>query len=226
MRAAVLFADETVFLFFAFADASPRRAPIPGDDEALLSAFRDGDASALGKLYERHRRALFSYLMRQLGDAALAEDLLQDLFVRIVKGASEFQQRSKFTTWAYTIARNLVIDSGRRGKLRRTTSLSTPLGDDKDGPTLLDTLTEAAMSTQRDVESREIARVLETALAKLPGDQREVFELRELAGLPFAEIAEVVGSSENTVKSRMRYALERLRAALDEAGLAPPDSET
>lgn len=187
-------------------------------DEQLMERYQGGDVRAFQVLLTRHGRRVQNFIMRFLGDAHAAEDLLQEVFLRIIKGARDYQGRAKFTTWLYTIARNLCVDATRRRRFRRTVSLDQPLGEDPGGETLVDMVADEAPLEDREAMDRQFSNRLETALQGLNPDQREVFVLREFQGLPFADIAEVVGCPVNTVKSRMRYALEGLRLALSELG--------
>ena len=152
-----------------------------------------------------------------LGDRTRAEDLAQETFLRIVKGAAAWEQRARFQTWLYTIARNLCVDASRRDRFRRADSLDQTGPDDE--PHLVDSVAGSEIDPARGAESARLRPVLQKALLGLPVEQREVFILREQAGLPFKEIAQTVGVNENTVKSRMRYALEGLRKALLVAGV-------
>jgi RNA polymerase sigma-70 factor (ECF subfamily) len=187
-------------------------------DEELLAAFQQGDAGAFELLLRRHRAPLFTFLVRMLGDRERAEDLAQETFLRIVKGAAAWEHRARFQTWLYTIARNLCVDQSRRDRFRRTGSLDETMGED-DGRTVGDGVASDGVSPDRGAESARLRPLLERALLSLPAEQREVFILREQAGLPFKEIAELAGVNENTIKSRMRYALEGLRRALAEGGV-------
>jgi len=181
-----------------------------------MSAYQRGDVSAFAELVARHEKPLWNFLRRSAKDAAAAEDLLQETFMRVVKGASEWRASAKFSTWLYTIARNLSVDHARRMSHRAVVSLdrSARTTRDSEPPRLYDKLADREQGGERSVMNRELADELERALALLPAQQREVFLLREVMGLPFAEIAQAVGASEATVKSRMRYALERLRSEL------------
>ena len=188
-----------------------------GTDEELLAAYQRGDVGAFERLLSRHRAPLFTFLLRMLGDRERAEDLAQEAFLRVVKAAPAWQERAKFKAWLYSIARNLCFDQARRDKHRRAESLD---GAEEEGErTLLDTLASPDASPDRAAQSNQVRPLLLRALAALPDEQREVFVLREQAGLGFKEIAEVVGVNENTVKSRMRYALEGLRKRLEAAGV-------
>jgi RNA polymerase sigma-70 factor (ECF subfamily) len=152
-----------------------------------------------------------------LGDRERAEDLAQETFLRIVKGAQAWEQRARFQTWLFTIARNLCVDQSRRDRFRRADSLDQAGPDDE--PAMVDSVPGHEIDPARGAESARLRPVLQQALLSLPAEQREVFILREQAGVPFKEIAAMVGVNENTVKSRMRYALEGLRKALAAAGV-------
>src|SRR6266851_1660689 len=107
-------------------------------DEELLAAFQQGDAGAFERLLRRHRGPLFTFLVRMLGDREKAEDLAQETFLRIVKGAAAWEQRARFQTWLYTIARNLCVDQSRRDKFRRADSLDETGPDDE--PAMVDSV--------------------------------------------------------------------------------------
>ena len=192
-------------------------------DEELLAAYQQGDVGAFELLLRRHRAPLFTFLLRMLGDRQKAEDLAQETFLRIVKGAGAWEQRARFQTWLYTIARNLCVDQSRRDRFRRTDSLDQEGPDDE--PAMVDSVPGREIDPSRGAESARLRPVLQKALMALPAEQREVFILREQAGVPFKEIAGLVGVNENTVKSRMRYALEGLRKALLAAGVDADTSE-
>ena len=185
-------------------------------DESLMLRYRDGDVRAFELLVTRHRKALFNFILRFVRDTAAAEDVTQETFLRLVKGADAYERQAKFTTWLYTIARNLCVDAARRGKHRKAASLDAPLGDEDGAASLLDLVPDAGAGVDRQAQSRELAVRLRQAIEALPDEQREIFLLREVADLQFNEIANVIGCPENTVKSRMRYALEKLREALEE----------
>lgn len=179
-----------------------------------MLAFQGGDARAFEVLLRRHRTALFNFILRLVGDRARAEDVLQETWLKVVRSAPQYETKAKFTTWAYTIARNLCVDLKRRDVFRKTESLDATAADDDERP-LHDPAAEgAAVNPERAAHARRTGPIVEAALAALPAEQREVFVLRELGGLAFKEIAAQTGAAENTVKSRMRYALEGLRRAL------------
>jgi RNA polymerase sigma-70 factor (ECF subfamily) len=186
-------------------------------DEALMAAYQRGDLGAFAELVTRHERRLWNFLRRFVRNPATAEDLLQELFLRVIKAAPEWQPTAKVTTWLYTIARNLCTDHARRAVFREGPSLDGGgRSEDSGARPLMERIPSPGHGTDREAIGKEIAARVDAAVAALPVEQREVFLMREVMEMPFAEIAAAVGVSEPTVKSRMRYALERLRTALEE----------
>jgi RNA polymerase sigma-70 factor (ECF subfamily) len=183
-------------------------------DEALMIRYQRGDKGAFAALVRRHQTPLFNFALRQLRVQPQAEDVVQEAFVRVVQNAHDFKHEARFTTWVYTITRNLCIDQLRKRALRRHASLDDSRTGEEGEPTLGDQTADSRASVEREATGTELKERIVKALDTLPDEQREVFLLREIAGLPFKEIAEVTGIAENTVKSRMRYALERLQEAL------------
>ncbi len=180
--------------------------------------FKAGDARAFEVLVRRHRTAVFSFLLRLTGDRGRAEDLCQETFLKVVKASGSWEERARFTTWLYAIARNLAVDEARRMAFRRAEPLEPA---DPEGERRRPEPAAEDPSPDRAADAALVRPKLEAALQALPPEQREVFLLREYSGLRFAEIAEVTGTPENTVKSRMRYALEALRAELAARGIGP-----
>ncbi len=186
-------------------------------DEELVRRFNEGDAAAFDVVLRRYQRPLFNFILRSVRESDRAEELLQDVFLKVIQRSSEFQGNSKFSTWLYTIARNLCIDTSRKMVFRRHRSLDAPVrGDEAEGATLLDRVASATPEADREVIGQDLQVRIAAAVDDLPEEQREVFLMRELQNMAFKEIADVVGVPENTVKSRMRYALERLQRALAE----------
>lgn len=188
-------------------------------DEALMQRYQGGDRSVFPELVRRHKTPVYNFILRQIRSPAAAEDLTQDTFVRVVQNASDFRHSSRFSTWVYTIARNLCIDHLRKMSLRRHPSLDQPTAlEGEDGPTLGERTRDQhpKAAVDRAVIAGELGARIQHAVEELPSDQKEVFLLREVGQVPFKDIAEIVGVSENTIKSRMRYALERLQKALAE----------
>ncbi len=187
-------------------------------DETLMTRFQEGDERALALLVRRHQTSLYNFALRHVRHPQVAEEVVQDAFVRMVQGARDFAQRSKFTTWAFTIVRNLCIDELRKRAHRKHASLDQAKSgaEGEEGPTLGEQTRDPRADVERAASSDELHGRIAKAIEALPEDQREVFLLREVANLPFKEIAEMTQTPENTVKSRMRYALERLQESLRE----------
>jgi RNA polymerase sigma-70 factor, ECF subfamily len=189
-------------------------------DEDLMARYQQGDVEAFAELVSRHEKRLWNFVRRFVTDAATAEDILQEVFLRVVKSAAEWRPSAKLSTWLLTIARNLCTDQARRGALRNADSLDQPCAASASSSGLhrIDLLASPEGNAEKAAMDHEIAARVDQAVAQLPVEQREVFLMREVMDLSFAEIATATGTSEPTVKSRMRYALERLRSALAELG--------
>jgi RNA polymerase sigma-70 factor (ECF subfamily) len=183
-------------------------------DETLVARFQAGDRTAFTQLVRRHQGPLYHFAFRQLRSQPAAEDVVQETFVRVVQNAADFKNEARFTTWVYTITRNLCIDQLRKRAHRKHPSLDESRGEERDGRTLGELVADKKADVERQAVSIEMQEQIARAVEKLPDDQREVFLMREVSNLPFKEIAEITGVPENTVKSRMRYALERLQEAL------------
>jgi RNA polymerase sigma-70 factor (ECF subfamily) len=191
-------------------------------DEELMARYQQGDVGAFEVLLGRHRRSVYHFIYRFTGNKDLAEDLLQDVFIRLVQSAATFERRSRLTTWLYTIARNLCIDFLRKKKHRNAASLDQPIGHHEDSEmTLLQQIDSGDPGPDRKAHEHRLRSHLIRAISSLSEEQREVFLMREEGGLPFEEIARIVAAPLNTVKSRMRYALQNLRANLEAQGVEP-----
>ncbi len=185
-----------------------------------MLAFKSGDARAFSTLVTRHRGSVFNFIFRYTNHRQRAEDLLQETWLKVVRSAGEYQPKARFTTWVFTIARNLCVDSARKEAYRKTDSLDAPVGGDAEGRELGEMVQDVeGAAPDRAAHNTRLRPMLEKALCSLPDEQREVFLLREYHGIGFKEIADVTGVNENTVKSRMRYALEGLRKKLAELGV-------
>jgi RNA polymerase sigma-70 factor (ECF subfamily) len=186
------------------------------EDAALLARFNDGDAAAFEVLLQRYERPIYNFILRSVRDPDTASDLLQDTFLRVVQRSEDFKGQSKFSTWLYTIARNLCIDTSRKRVHRRHRSLDAPArrGSDPGGDPLVERVEGQERGADRAMTGARLQELIAGAVEELPDDQREVFLMRQVQGLPFRDIAGILGIPENTVKSRMRYALARLQQAL------------
>jgi len=192
-------------------------------DSELLERYCAGQAEAFSVLLQRYQAPIFNFVLRSVGDPATAEDVVQDTFTRIIQKAGTFRSESKFSTWLYRIARNLCIDHARRMRHRRHRSLDVP-GDrgDAEGSPLSERIAHPRPGTDAEAEAPALRDRIAEAVQNLPEEQREVFLMRQVQHLPYAEIGAITGSSENTAKSRMRYALLRLQELLADVA---PDTE-
>jgi len=181
-------------------------------DEELLGAYQNGDTEAFKTLFGRYRGPLFNFLLRRVRDRGRAEELYQDSWTRVIERCAEFRGDAKFSTWLYTIARNACIDHQRKMKFRGHASLDeTQRGASH---SMVERVANPGLGPDELVAGEALGHRIARAVEELPEEQREVFLLRQLQGMAFKEVAEVVGVPVNTVKSRMRYALERLQQGL------------
>ena len=210
-------------------DAAEQAARRACEDHGLLQRFTAGEADALEAIVAGHGAALFNFILRSVRDRARAEDLTQEVWLRMVRGAERFEGRANLTTWMYTIARNLCIDESRRMAHRRHASLDAPPvtrdGSPYDGARV-DLVAGHTPDSEQIVVARDAASRVAVAVEALRPEQREVLLLRHLEAMPFAQIAALTGVPLNTVKSRMRYALERLADALAEPARAAREAAT
>lgn len=182
-----------------------------GTDDELLAAYVAGDMAAFEELYGRYERPVFGFILRSVSNRETAEDLLQELFTRVVQAAAGWRGEAKFSTWLFVMARNLCRDHARRMVHRRHASLDAQANE---GAPLVERIAGPLSASDHEVDMKRANETIATAVDALPEEQREAFLLRFVSDLPFGEIAIMTNVSENTVKSRVRYALERLRNAL------------
>ena len=181
--------------------------PLPDEeDAALLRRYRQGDAEAFALLYQRHRLGLFRFLCGLCGDPTLAEEVFQDTWMSLIRSQSLQREAVLFKTWLYQIARNRLIDHWR--KTGRQQGKHEAFDEQLHDQPCSETNPEQQLSLSRDQER------LQAALADLPAEQREVFLLRAHGDLELHEIAELTRTPAETVKSRLRYALQKLRRLL------------
>jgi len=188
----------------------PRTVEAMSDDEdaQLMLAYARGQMGAFETLYARHRGALYRYLVRQARDGEVANDLFQEVWSRVIVNRARYEPRAKFRTFLFTLAHNCFIDHCRRSKSR-------PQGlkvEDADAADLLPADAEDLPDVQ--LARDEATRRYRAALAALPAEQRDVYLLHEESDLSLEEIARVTGVGAETAKSRLRYAVGKLKAAL------------
>jgi len=178
---------------------------VGASDERLMLDWVAGDAAAFEQLYGRHRTRLYRYLLRQLRDAALADEFFQDVWQKVIAARAGWTPEAPFGTWLYRIAHNRLGDHWRAAKYR------PPAPEDADE--------RAARIPDPDTPERQLSefeqrRRLQLALDALPPEQREVVVMRLEQELTLEEIGEITGVGRETVKSRLRYAMDKLRAGL------------
>lgn len=176
-------------------------------DEDLMLMYRDGDVSAFEILYHRHKGPVYRYIFRLCGHTADAEELFQDIWLKLVHARERYEVTAKFTTYLYRIAHNHVIDHFRKSQ----SGIHDNCGEEPDA-----TPAPRRDQPEQRAELGQRTRLLLDAIAALPAEQREVFLLKEESGMSIQEIGEVLGVNAETVKSRMRYALKKLRSAVGE----------
>lgn len=170
-------------------------------DEALMTRYAHGDAHAFETLYKRHQAPLYRFIRRQCTDQAAADELFQDVWMNLIRGRKRYQVRAKFTTFLYRVARNRLIDS-----YRSSAKLSLV-----DNEVEIESLSSAHTDTEAIVDNRRQYERLRRRIAVLPDEQREAFLMHEEGGLSIEEIAVATGVGRETAKSRLRYAVRKLR---------------
>jgi RNA polymerase sigma-70 factor (ECF subfamily) len=180
-------------------------------DEELMLLYRDGDAGAFDVLYARHKGGVYRYLLRQCREAAIAEELFQDVWMNLVRARAGYEVRAKFTTYLYRLAHNRLIDHYRKSAPAALVSFDEDEGE---------ALTELPDGRERPAEDalaarRQAARLLEL-IGLLPEAQREAFLMQQEGDMSVEEIAQATGVTRETAKSRLRYAMSKLREGMDE----------
>lgn len=181
-------------------------------DEQLMEAYRDGDAGAFDQLFTRYKDILYRYLVRQSGNAALAEEMFQEVWAGLIKHRARYTVSAKFKTYLFHIAHNKLIDYYRTNARYDSVSYEETEHDVADQ---FDARSESMNQPDHHADvTHKVARLMQQ-IEKLPAAQRDVFLLHEESGMSLAEIAEVMAVSRDTAKSRLRYALQRLRRGME-----------
>ena len=166
--------------------------------------YRDGHAASFEQLYDRHRGPLYRYFARQAARASV-DDLFQETWMRVIRARAEYRHNASFSAYLYRIAHNVLVDH-----YRREAHVSRPVPTEDIDPE------DPATGPDGQYEAAKLRTAFHAALGTLPTEQREAFLLHEEAGLTLEQIAAVVGTGRETVKSRLRYAVGRLRETLGE----------
>lgn len=187
----------------------------------LVSRCRRGDREAFEPLFSLFRGPLYAYLARTTGDRHEAEDLLQDVFVRLIENLDRYEESGRFEAWIFRIAANRVRDWARRRKHAERTLSGVPGAGDGDGPApgVVDRSVEAPPETQ--MIAGEEVRLLELAMAQLEAEERQVLTLRHYGDLSFREIADIMGSPLGTILAKSHRALLKLRDKMSRPAVRP-----
>jgi RNA polymerase sigma factor (sigma-70 family) len=171
-------------------------------DEALMRAYANGDAEAFERLYARHRGPLYRYVLHRVGDAATANDLYQGAWEKIIRARHSYRPSAPFRAWMFRVTHNHVMDHFRAAK------------PDVDLP--MEQLESPGPGPEQQCSEAEKAQALKRAVSGLPVEQKEAILLRLEGGFDLQAIADITGVSRETAKSRLRYAVDKLKAAMQE----------
>jgi len=194
--------------------SAPTTEPVSGEpDEALMQGYAAGRASAFDALYARHKGGVYRYFLRHCVNAAIADALFQHVWMNAIRARTRYVPTAKFTTWLYTLAHHRLVDHWRASGQAKLASI------DDEGDAGTREAVEALPGPRREqpearLDARRLGERLRAALATLPPVQRDAFLLQQEGGFSLAEIAELTDVGLETVKSRLRYAIGKLRGEL------------
>lgn len=181
-------------------------------DYELITRFIKGEEVCFEQLIHRHKNKVFAYISLYIRDQALAEDIFQDTFLKVIQSvkAGKYSDNGKFLSWVMRIAHNLIIDNFRRVKQMNTISNDNYESD------LFNSSKLSEGNIENDLIRKQIQKDIRIMISSLPDDQKEVVILRHYADMSFKEIADITGVSINTALGRMRYALINMRKMMEE----------
>ena len=191
------------------------------DEEAMVK-FQKGDVEGFNILLEKYNKPLYGFLLRMMnGKTSNAEDMFQDVFLKVIEKKNDYNSDKKFKTWLYTIARNTAIDFIRKDSYRSHLSLDQSVFemDEYANVSRLDLVKSKTKDQEKQFYEKELGNLLNEKLEVLNNEFKEVFILKEIEGLKLSEIAEITGSPLSTVKSRMRYAIKKLKTEIQKSGI-------
>lgn len=180
-------------------------------DEELMLAYRDGDAGAFDTLYRRHKGPVYRYMLRQCRDAGVADELFQDVWMNLIRARESYTVQARFTTYIYTMAHNRLIDHYRKHGQAQWVSFDN---DSEDAPVVAEPVAAPRDEPERHLAVKQQAAELLRLLGELPPPQREAFVMQYEGGMSVEEIAGATGVTRETAKSRLRYALAKIRQGL------------
>ncbi len=176
-----------------------------------MRLYAAGSAQAFDRLYRRHEAATWRFIVRQVGSEAVANDVMQETWFSVARNAHTWQPNAKFSTWLFTIARNKIMDFFRAQRGGNTTALVQDEGESSVPDALI---ADSILGPLRQVQSKQLAQALLSAVEQLPTDQRETFLMQANSDLSIDEIAAITEVSFETAKSRLRYARNKLKSVL------------
>ena len=173
-------------------------------DEQLMLNYREGDNDAFAALYQRHKGPLYRYLLHGSSNKATAEELFQDIWANLINAKERYQAEAGFKTYLFRLAHNRLVDYYRRNRLKL-------VGEDEQ-----EEHHSSALPPEQSLSDQDCVERLKHEIGSLPTDQRDAFVLKEESGLTLEQIGDLSGVGRETIKSRLRYAMKRLRQALED----------
>ena len=180
----------------------------------LMLAYQAGDEDAFDRLVESYSGQVWALLTRFLGQRAIREDLVQEVFLRVIRARERYQPTARFSTWLYRIVFNMAVNETQRAGNSGVLSLDQPFGGAEDGAGLLDVTDTEMEDPSAAMERGDVVAAVRGAIEALPENQRIALILAKYHDTPYVEIAEIVGSSEKAIKSLIHRARESLRQTL------------
>ncbi len=180
-------------------------------DEQLMIAYRDGDVAAFDVLYRRHKGGVYRYMLRQCRDAGVADELFQDVWMNLIRAREGYTVQAKFTTYIYKLAHNRLIDHYRKHGQAVLLSFDD---DSEDAPLVAEPVAAPRDEPEKHLDIKQQAAQLLELLGALPPPQREAFVMQYEGGMSVEEIADATGVTRETAKSRLRYAMAKIREGL------------
>ena len=186
------------------------------DDQQLVNQYINGEETALAILIQRHKRRIFSYIMLTMKDRALAEDIFQDTFIKVISTLKKghYNEEGKFLSWVLRIAHNLMIDTFRMDK--RMPTISGGTNSDGEEFDIFSVIAVKDRNMEQEICKNQMRKDIRKLVELLPAEQREVLMMRHYYDMSFKEISEQTNVSINTALGRMRYALINMRKMIDE----------
>jgi RNA polymerase sigma-70 factor, ECF subfamily len=179
-------------------------------DASLVSAYMQGNESALGDLITRHKQRIYSFIYSKVYNRDVAEDIFQDTFIKVIRTLKrgKYNEEGKFLPWVMRIAHNLVIDHFRKNN-------RMPKFENKDDFNIFSVLSDGSLNAEKQIIKGQVEDDVRRLIEELPEDQKQVLVMRMYKDMSFKEISEQTGVSINTALGRMRYALINLRKVID-----------